>query len=292
MFPEGALTFEYLDWLYRKSPDGLNISSDYTEAGKLLGHYTMVPQRWIIGGESKLMALSLNTAVHEEARGKGLFVRLAEETYSIAARHGIRGIVGVANANSTPGFVKRLGFTLVSPLPVVAGVALPVPLHAASNHTVNAAFLNSKQFTLLTARLHFNRPGGAAQEWSIDKLRWRLSSPKCQYALHAHKSGVLVTTTATGPLGARVVIALKFFPSNEVDQVDTAALIRQAAAYHKAWFFIYSGFNNSASLKGIPLPRRLLPSPLNLIYRKLDSTLPDAISIQFSSFEFLDFDAY
>ena len=63
-------------------------------------------------------ALSLNTAVHERARGGGVFTRLAEETYDKARVRGIRVVVGVANANSTPGFVKRLGFTSIGPLPV------------------------------------------------------------------------------------------------------------------------------------------------------------------------------
>lgn len=292
VFPHGALSYEYLDWLYRKSPDGPNVASDYIESGKLLGHYAIIPQRWNYLKTTRQLALSLNTAVHEEARGKGLFVKLAEETYADAKNHGIQAIIGVANANSTPGFLRRLGFTLLSPLPVVMGMALPIRSSATASHVIDAEFLASKRFNLIANRLQTTRSHGAAQEWTIEKLRWRLASPRTRYALHRHESGILITTMAATQLGVRIVVVLKFLPSRDVNRMDVTKLLRRAAAYHKSPFFIYSGFNECAPIKGIILPRRLLPSPLNLIYRKLDQVMPEACDLHIDAFEFLDFDAY
>lgn len=290
VFPEAALSLEYLDWLYRKSPDGLNLAKDYTESGKLLGHYTVIPQRWCISGRSRRLALSLNTAVHHDARGKGLFVRLAEETYADAARSGVQAIIGVANANSTPGFTRRLGFTLLTPLPVVAGMVLPSGSRSTASYPVDADFLSSGRFSEIASRL---KCGGddAEQEWPLEKLRWRLSSPKTRYAVHTHASGILVTT-ASVQFGLPIVVALKFIPAQGTSRMEARQLIKRAASYHRTPFFIYSGFNKHAVVKGAPLPRRFLPSPLNLIYRKVDSSMPDATGIQFGTFEFLDFDAY
>jgi hypothetical protein len=43
---------------------------------------------------------------------------------------------------------------------------------------------------------------------------------------------------------------------------------------------------------GIPLPKRLKTSPLNLIFRSLDAAMIHQDSVTFDTFEFLDFDAY
>ncbi len=292
VFPDGDLSYKYLDWLYRKSPDGPDIPSDYLESGKLLGHYTVIPQHWNFNGEIKLLALSLNTAVHEEARGKGLFVRLADESYSAAASQGIQAIIGVANANSTPGFLRRLGFTLICPLPVVAGLVVPSTSKKIKSHAISSDFLSSSLFNSLTETLS-SEPGRAAkQQWNTEKLRWRLGSPRSRYAFHTHDSGVLITTVARLPLRIPAVVALKFLPNTGYDQVDSKALIKQACALHRTPFFIYSGFNENATVTGTSLPRRFLPSPLNLIYRRLNDSMPTGDDVQLGTFEFLDFDAY
>ncbi len=59
--------------------------------GKLVGHYVVVPAplREQSSGKTHLSALSLNTAVDESARGKGLFTELANRTYDMARQKGI-----------------------------------------------------------------------------------------------------------------------------------------------------------------------------------------------------------
>lgn len=293
VFPESAFTYDYLEWLYNAAPDGHHIPSDYTEGGELLGHYTVVPQSWRFGEALKPLALSLNTAVHVKARGKGLFTTQAEESYAKAVGQGVQAIIGVANANSTPGFLRRLGFKLVCSLPVVAGAVFPKGRGDTTSYRVASPFLESPEFRAICALIESGQgTAGASQNWTADKLRWRLSSPRAKYAVHSHRTGTLITTTAPLVAGIRAVIALKFFPHSPAGEVDCTALLRKAAGFHRSPFFVYSGFNSQAHPRGLPLPRRLLPSPLNLIYRRLDASMPDPDEISFSTFEFLDFDAY
>ncbi|MGG2424737.1 GNAT family N-acetyltransferase [Ralstonia pseudosolanacearum] len=263
VFPESAFSYEYLEWLYHSGPDGHHIPSDYSETEELLGHYTVVPQTWRDGQTARQLALSLNTAVHEKARGKGLFTKLAEESYAEAAEQGIQAIIGVANANSTPGFLRRLGFKLVCPLPVVAGMAFPAAWGRVASHRVTPQFLKSSEFDAVRVAILAGQPTtGLVQNWTTEKLHWRLSSPRAKYALHTHSTGTLITTAAPLAAGIRAVIALKFFPHSS-HQIDCQALLRKATAFHRSPFFIYSGFNDLAKLRGLPLPRRLLPSPLS-----------------------------
>lgn len=293
VFEGSGLSYEYLSWLYRDSPDGIDISSDYRESGELLGHYTIVPQEWSFQGRTKRLALSLNTAVDEKARGKGLFTRLAEESYASAEKQNIQAVIGVANANSTPGFLRRLGFKLIGPLPVFGGIVLPRGGSGLASHAISPDFLADAKFDAIAESIHKGQSSsGVSQRWTPKKLIWRLSSPRGKYALHTCASGTLITTTAPLPLGIPAVVALKFFPYSVAGEVDVKSLIRKAAGFHRTPLFIYSGFNEQAKVTGMPLPRRLLPSPLNLIYKRLDDSMPHPDEVKFGTFEFLDFDAY
>ena len=91
--------------------------------------------RSLATGSITRAALSLNTAVHERGRGGGVFVELGERTVGKAAELGVESVVGVANANSTPGFVRRLGFDLLAPLP--AKMITPLPGSSAGIHSAD-----------------------------------------------------------------------------------------------------------------------------------------------------------
>lgn len=126
-FPESATYSEqYLRWQYTENPNGTAFGFDAWDGDKLAAHYAAIPQSYRYNGTTVPCVLSLNTATHPSYRNKGLFVKLARATYEAAARAGIFCVIGVANANSTPGFTKRLGFSLVSPLSARIGIQLGV----------------------------------------------------------------------------------------------------------------------------------------------------------------------
>jgi hypothetical protein len=54
---------------------------------------------------------------------------------------------------------------------------------------------------------------------------------------------------------------------------------------------MHAGTNPALLLKGIRLPQRLKPSPLNLIVKSLNPNRPTADFVP-TTFEFLEFDAY
>jgi GNAT superfamily N-acetyltransferase len=92
----------YLRWQYFQAPEGEAVFTNYFEDDLCRAHYCVLPQNYLFGRTVYRMALSLNTAVDPAFRLKGLFTNLANETYAKAKEeHGIRAILGVANANST-----------------------------------------------------------------------------------------------------------------------------------------------------------------------------------------------
>ncbi|MBB3267952.1 GNAT superfamily N-acetyltransferase [Azospirillum sp. OGB3] len=289
-------TPEYIDWQYERSPEGREVAVNLRHDDALSAHYALIPQTWTDGGADEKtrypLMLSLNTAVTEAARGKGVFTRLAEETYQAAVdQRGAKAVLGVANANSTPGFTRRLGFAILSPLPVIIGVANPFGGRGIETHVTDAAFTRSPRLAEIAGSVAAPSAGALAQLWTAEKLAWRLSSPLGPYWLHADASGVLVSRVERHK-GVPIVIALKFLPRRGQGPLRARALLDAACAHHKTPFFLYAGFNEAVQLSGLPLPRRLLPSPLNLIYRPLDPAMPPAEKVRLAAFEFLDFDAY
>lgn len=268
---------EYVNWLYRANPCGPEISVNFMRGERCLAHYAVVPQHWRDGAEILPMALSLNTAVGAECRGRGMFTRMADATYRRALdNRDIAAILGVANANSTHGFVKSLGFQLVAPLPVRMGVI--VPWHGADVTEVEPTDLPETLFA----------PNGVAQAWTRDTLAWRLASPLTRYRLHLHESGALVSCRIIQS-GVPMMIILKILAAPGT-RVATGRLLAAAAKAHGTPVYLHAGFNSQAKIPGIPLPRRILPSPLNLIYRPMKASAPPVFTP--ASFEFLDFDAY
>lgn len=74
-------------------------------------YYGVFPLKIAFPDSIILAAQSGDTMTHPDHRGKGLFVELAKRTYVLAQQEGIQFIFGFPNANSYPGFVRKLGWT-------------------------------------------------------------------------------------------------------------------------------------------------------------------------------------
>lgn len=287
VFPEGPHLADprYLRWLYEDSPFGPVIQQDRFDDQGLSAHYALVPADLELDGKAVSAAISLNTAVHERARGGGAFVALARDTIDHARGAGIDLIVGVANANSTPGFERRLDFINRGPLPVT--VMLPTP----GRSNIESAWSDEPAADVLLngiASLLAPSPEGLQRTWTEASLRWRLASPGRRYGVHRNGGLLAVTATTSGPARTQVAVILGIFAARAVERTALRALVRSVCRFHRAPLALHAGINDRAALRGIRLPERMRPSPLNLIARSLS----DAPVSPASRFEFIDFDAY
>ncbi len=248
-----------LDWQYNENPDGKAVGFNAWAGGELAAHYVTLRLKLLLQGREVPGLLSLNTATHPKHQGRGLFTRLAEATYRRAAEAGFAGVVGVANAASTPGFVRKLGFQLVAPLEARLGMG-PVARHVAE------------------PAYEFRRV------WSRDALAWRLRHPHGNYRFVADSRGVRVEAP-TGRYGIWAVMA-----------VCEPGLGRELSAGRgplnpmKVWLGLDGGVDWERS-RYFTMPRALRPSPLNLIFRRLASEGP-RLRAEAVRFEAIDFDAY
>jgi GNAT superfamily N-acetyltransferase len=280
----------FLQWQYRDAPEGHVVDVNKNDEEGRLGHYAIVPQRYRRRGEHLNATLSLNTAVHERGRGQGLFVSLAAEAYEKAAAEGFAAVFGVANANSTPGFLRRLDFTLIMQLPPVLCVPTRLAPKGTALHRATADYLASDAFADLVATLDFGGDTGWVRDWTLETLRWRLSSPGATYFVVETPAAVAIATV-TKAYGVNVAALLKLFARKGNARPSGAAIVAAACLKLHAPAAVYAGFNPKIPLRGVPIPKKLRPSPLNLITRSLDPAHPiDDLGIE--TFEFLDFDAY
>ena len=120
---EGSHVFD--KWLFRQwylnNPMGKVISFNAFYGEELVAHYACIPYKMEIEGRVVLGLLDMATVTHPDHRGKGLFKKLAKVTYDYAKEQGFEFVLGVANANSFPGYMKYFPFTFVGQLEVKVG---------------------------------------------------------------------------------------------------------------------------------------------------------------------------
>lgn len=253
-------TPEYLRWLYAGNPDGAVVGFDAWDGDRLAGHYVCIPAMLSVNGADRRALLSLNTATHPDYRGQGLFTKLAERTYSEAVNRGFECVYGVSNANSTPGFVRRLGFNLVGQLDAKLGIGR------------------------LTQREWKDRPGAISlqRKWDARSLAWRFGNP-------VNPVGAVVQGTSIFASASARVPGLVAW--SEIPQVPGFASIGQAGRTTGRLFLgkLPPGFRSAGMF--LDIPTRLRPSPLNLIFRDLVGR-GDTVEMASVFLSFLDFDAY
>lgn len=267
-FPKNAcFTVAYLDWLYNANPDGLAIGFNAWAGDTLVAHYVCIPTCVEIYGTVVRAMLSLNTATHPAHQGKGLFTRLANATYDSAAAMGIEAVYGIANANSTPGFVKKLGFKLIKPLDAQIGWGtLGVDWNSVMSRTI------------------FSR------KWNNANLKWRMANPKNTVYMHRRADCAQFFAKAKGwalPTYGECRSDLPYMP--DMQDMPSQMLRLSTAVPHLYLGLLPDGSRRSSTY--VNVPDVLRPSPLNFIYRSLSGSMQtlDGCGISLS---FLDFDAY
>lgn len=167
VFPETKkFSPAFLKWQYAGNPVGTIVGYDAWFENELAAHYATIPVIYNNNSYPLKGLLSLNTATHIEHQRKGLFIQLAEKSYELAASMGYEFVIGVANQNSTHGFINKLGFRLISPLDVKVGLGKLIA------HKRNQFFHS---------------------EWNKENISWRLNNPSNHY--QKTKSGIYSQTT-------------------------------------------------------------------------------------------------
>lgn len=226
VFPDtNKFSPEFLHWQYVDNPVGRVVGFNAFVEDDLVAHYATIPVLWKINGKLKKGLLSLNTATHKNHRGKKLFTQLANKTYTLGTELGYEFVIGVANANSTPGFVKKLDFTIIS--------ALDAYLSFSSKQQ------NSNEFNTIS-------------HWNGDSLFWRFENPSQSY----RKSKVAILS----PTHISLVKAMLY----KSEAVKALPLRKSSSVFklHIGWNNKPTGLSIKIPKKRQPSPLNLIYRPL------------------------------
>ncbi len=248
-----------LQWLYHMNPEGPVVGFDAWDGEDLVAHYACIPTAAIIDGRSTKALLSLNTATHPRYQGQGLFSKLAAHTYDAAAAMGFDAVYGIANANSTPGFTRKLGFQLVRPLEAKIGFG-PIRIDVEK-------IKSTAQFRRI---------------WTQESLHWRCSNPNNPVRAGLYGDAVYFNANAVGPFVQ--AYAERPFEGEKYEKIKP--MLPSVRVYLGAEPRGCQHFKTY-----VDIPTRFKPSPLNFIYRSLSSRVI-MLDHERISFSFLDFDAY
>lgn len=259
VFPKAShLDDAYLRWDYAENPDGPALLVNARRGDAVVAHWAGQALRARVAGEEARGVLVHHLCTHPDHRGRGLFRALARRAEEAARERGLRFIVAVANANSTPGFLGSLGFQHVGALDARLGPGAPPPSRAPEPV--------------------FER------RWSEETLAWRLACPGRRYRRVDDPHGGAGVVAATGIPGIRAWLG----------EAGGAAVQALPAAPRRARLTLWLGREPGVrwSRSGfVAIPMRLRPSPLNLVYRDLGTP---GVSLELDAVRFrgLDFDAY
>lgn len=287
-FQDGA----YLRWLYDENPHGPGIwESVDDDDGTRLAHYALIPQVWRNDEGPQPFVFSLNAVTHKRAQKGGHFKKLGDTIYARAQAAGMKGILAVPNANSTPAAIKYWKYEFLMQMPV--SWVLPRPSRGATSHWVDDELLASDRFDQLITELDDHPAAGWTCSYTPEYLRWRLSQPHARYALHETRE-VVGVSAVSDYRGLPITVIIKLFPKAGVDTsspVSGAPVVAAACRHHRTPVALYSGFNARVRLPGVGLPLRIRPVPLNLIYKELSEDVPQQ-GFELDTYEFLDMDAF
>lgn len=80
----------------------------FDHQGEAAAYYGVFPTEAIVAGKKHLIVQSGDTMTHPKHQGKGLFIKLANQTYQLCAEEKIQAVFGFPSQSSYNGFVKKL----------------------------------------------------------------------------------------------------------------------------------------------------------------------------------------
>ena len=176
------------------------------EQNRTAGIYAMSGVKFKVGVNQIIGTQSLDTITDVNYRGKGLFTGLSNSVYSKAKDAGIGLVYGFPNGNSIHGFVKKLEWNVLDPLPFLIK---PLKSKYFTDKikilkflpNFNLSFSKLKNSKNLTISEEKNFPNGVDVIWErfstqfkvavvrdLDYLNWRyLKKPNEDYRIaHCH----------------------------------------------------------------------------------------------------------
>jgi GNAT superfamily N-acetyltransferase len=299
-----------LRWQYLENPTRELLVDLAVSGERIAGIYAVQPAFVRVRGVRMLAAQSVDTLVDSDFRGRGLFTKTAEAVYQRVRNRGGAFVYGFPNANSAPGFFRKLGWLSLDPVPFLvkplstAFIASKLPfgrwlsrlpdlrlpiagprLQAAQELRPVTEF--GPELDQLWTR--FASGVTVAVDRSAAYLQWRLTKPGEQYqCLGVYEEEKLVAFcayTTVDKHGGRIGYVIELLYDLGRHEVGAALLAEclcrmasDGADAVLAWSFGHSPNAKAYSKVGfVALPEKLRPIELHAGVRPLDESLSEVL---------------
>jgi hypothetical protein len=292
---------ELIQWQYLEHLSGAEVCIAHTEAGLFVepaAVYAAFPTRFRLNGMTHIAYQSFDTLTGAQFRGQGLFVRLAEILYQRLAAQGSPLVYGIPNDDSYGGFIRRLNWKSLDPLPIMVRptgtrylrvrARLRVPkitgVPCESSNEIREVPSIPVDISDLTTTSNYLRKNGVIRD--TEYFNWRLHRPGNSYRIIESRDsggnlqGVLVfEVLSKHGCSVGYIMELMFnerLPSHGDQLVNAAVSCMKSAGADVvlAWCFSHDHASKTLGKYGFRyLPSFLSPIKLHFGYRGLESSV-------------------
>jgi hypothetical protein len=278
---------ERIKWLYERSFGHGTTVLAATDDGRKIGQIALIGQSICVAGEVHRAVQLVDLFLLQAYRSAHVVRKLYKEVENFCARQNIRYMLALPNDKSAPLNARFLKLNPVLWMPIRAGVSLRQPTQGSIAHSGLLKSVTRDQAIELFAPFMCPAEGNGSH-WDAKTLFDRLDDPTRDYAVHATKNLLLVSSRRKTK-GVSYVVLCAFFarPSTTSGEGEVDELVRAACRLFKLPAFVYAGANSRLpKLPGTPLPARLRRP----ILVQLRDTSTDVHNIHFDRFQLIDSD--
>lgn len=278
---------ERIKWLYERAFGRGTTVIAAMDDGRKIGQIAMIGQDICIAGEVHRAVQLVDLFLLQAYRSAHVVRKLYQEVETICTRRNIRYIVTLPNRKSVLLNARFLKLSPVLWMPIRAGVSLRQPTADAIAHSGLLKSMPRDQTIDLFSPFICPADGNGSH-WDAKTLFDRLDDPTRDYAVHASKNLLLVSSRRKTK-GVSYTALCAFFarPSTTPGEQEVDELVRAACRLWKLPVFVYAGANSRLPR----LPGTALTAQLRRpILVQLRDTSTDAHDISFERFQLIDSD--
>lgn len=299
-----------LRWQYAENPTQELFVDLAVSEERIAAIYAVQPVFVRVRGERTLAAQSVDTLVDADFRGRGLFTKMAEGVYSRVRERDGAFVYGFPNASSAPGFLNKLGWLSLDPVPFLVRPLRTAFVASKLPFARWLRWLPDWQLSIGRTRLQptqelrpVTEPGPeldalwkrfasnvrVAVDRSPEYLRWRLGKPgeryECLGVFEAKQLVAFCAYTTVQKHGGTIGYVIELLHDPDRHETGAAVLLESlhrmaadGADVVLAWAFRHSPNAKAFSKAGfMPLPEWLRPIELHIGVRPLNSALTDVL---------------
>jgi len=278
---------ERIKWLYERSFGRGTTVLAAVDKGKKIGQIALIGQNICVAGEVHPAVQLVDLFILQAYRSGQLLPKLYREVEQFCAKQNIRYILTLPNDKSVMLNARFLKLSPVLSLPIRPGVSLRRPTSGAITHSgLLRSMTRHRAIELLSP---FSCPATEnGSHWDAETLFDRLDDPTRDYAVHATKNLLLVSSQRK-TRGVSYIALCAFFarPAAQIGDSEVDELVRAACRFWRRPTFVYAGTNSRLpKLPGVALPARLRRP----ILVQLRDVRTDADDVRFDRFQLIDSD--